>query len=299
MISPRGILLGPTSIVGYAIARLGVPGLVPWANEHNRSPAAADWPRVALSEPDQVRAMLAEVQPAYVIYGDAVCDVPKCEADPDWARSINVTCLRHVLADLPRSCRLIYVSSDHVFGHDGFYDEADMPCPISVYGQTRVEAEALVQAWDDHLIIRPGLPIGVSIDGRTGHWDWLAYRQQRDLPITMIEDEARSAVWSDDLAQRIVAMAQSSVRGIRHIPATRRVDRVALAETVAQRQGLDFSPNLATREEQAHPHLGRVGLMSHYMDQWAEPLASPMDDLDRMPDQVPQPSADGFSFGRA
>ena len=60
-----------------------------------------------------------------------MCDVEKCEADPDWAHEINVQQLHRVIKALPEKTRLVYVSSDHVFGGDGEYDERSRPCPIS------------------------------------------------------------------------------------------------------------------------------------------------------------------------
>jgi dTDP-4-dehydrorhamnose reductase len=46
-----------------------------------------------------------------------------CEAAPDWAREINVEHVRRLMLTLPERTRLIYVSSDHVFGGDGVYNE--------------------------------------------------------------------------------------------------------------------------------------------------------------------------------
>lgn len=82
------------------------------------------------------------------------------------------------MAALPENIRLVYVSSDHVFGGDDAYDEASRPCPISLYGRTRVDAEALVLGRPLSLVIRPGLAIGPSPNGRTGQLDWLHYRTQ-------------------------------------------------------------------------------------------------------------------------
>ena len=84
------------------------------------------------------------------------------------------------------------------------------PCPISVYGRTRVEAEAMVLARPGSLVIRVGLAIGPSPNGRTGHWDWLRYRIGKNLPVTIVHDEYRSVVWAHDLALRVMRMARKS-----------------------------------------------------------------------------------------
>ena len=58
------------------------------------------------------------MQPDVLIYAHAVCDVPKCEAAPEWARALNVGHVERVLSALPVKTRLVYLSSDHVFGGD-------------------------------------------------------------------------------------------------------------------------------------------------------------------------------------
>jgi dTDP-4-dehydrorhamnose reductase len=112
---------------------------------------------------------------------------------------------------------------------DGVYDEHSPPCPISAYGRTRVEAETLALSRPSSLVIRVGLPIGASPNGRTGHLDWLGYRMRRGLPVTIVHDEYRSAVWAGDLAQRVIQLAHSGQTGICHVVASHAVSRVELA----------------------------------------------------------------------
>jgi len=200
--------------------------------------------------------------------------VGKCEAAPEWANDVNVGGLRNVLGALPVRTRVVYVSSDHVFGDDGVYSEGSAPVPISAYGRSRVAAEALVLAREDALVIRPGLAIGPSADGRSGHDDWLRYRVARGLPITIVRDEARSAVWAADLAERVMRLARSPLRGIRHVPATRVVSRSQLARYLLRRRGLRPDFALTERRAQPVPHLGRVAIVSDYDDALAAPLPS-------------------------
>ncbi|MFL2541216.1 MAG: SDR family oxidoreductase [Candidatus Latescibacterota bacterium] len=263
-------IFGATSIPGFNLARLFPKTTRPFAPPNSKSP----WPTLNLEDPTWLKAFFRAQQPQLLIYCHAVCDVGKCEATPDWAREINVGHIRRLLDALPDATRLIYISSDHVFGDNGSYDENSTPCPISVYGQTRVEAEKLVLQHDGSLILRIGLAIGPSHNGRTGHLDWLAYRHQRDLPITIIKDEARSAVWANELAERVMHLAQSEETGLRHIAATRAVSRLELATYLAQH--LNISPffKIASRDQQPAPHLGRVELLTLYEGDLYQPLPS-------------------------
>ena len=266
------LLFGATSLLGFYLAQRFPHTILPFISPGNTSQAVRQWPELRLHDTGWLMEVFARTQPDIVLYCHAVCDVPKCEAAPLWAYEVNVQQVARVLEVLPAQTRLVYVSSDHVFGGDGVYDEESKPCPISVYGRTRVEAEHLVLARSGTLVIRAGLGIGRSPNGRTGHLDWLWYRTQRKLPMTIIEDEHRSVVWQGDLALRVMQLAESACVGIRHISATRAVSRVALAQFLNEQFGIDAIFRVESRHEQPTPHLGRVELASVYQDErWLVP----------------------------
>ena len=257
-------LFGAASILGYSLARQFAGRLQPYGTTH-------------LEDPSWGAPLFDQQNPDILIYGHAVCDVPKCEDAPEWARRINVGHVRRVLNALPSSTRVVYISSDHVFGGDGIYDEDTAPCPISVYGRTRVEAERLVLQRPGSLVIRVGLPIGPSLNGKTGHWDWLRYRSDRNFPITIVSDEYRSAVWADPLARRVMQLAESSAVGIRHVAATRVTSRIALANHLFSLLGKPARYFTETRRQRTTPHLGHVELSTIYNDTLSSPLTSVLD----------------------
>ena len=271
------LLFGATSILGFNLARIFPDTIVPFTSPRNRAAAVQSWPTLNLENSEWVKAIFDHSQPLVLLYCHAVCDVPKCEADPEWAYEINVRHLQRALKALPNQTRLVYVSSDHVFGGDGTYDEYSPPCPISVYGRTRVEAEQVVLERPQSLVIRTGLAIGPSPNGRTGHLDWLRHRTQRQLPITIVEDEYRSVVWTEDLAVRVMELARGQEAGIRHIIATRTVSRIELAYYLLNRLGLEARFHCESRHQRPTPHLGRVELTSAYQDELSIPLPSVVD----------------------
>jgi len=251
------LLFGATSILGHSLARQFPERFEPYGTPG-----------------DGARSLFEQPAPDILIYGHAVCDVPKCENSPEWAQRINVGHVGRVLAALSAQTRMVYVSSDHVFGGDGIYDEEAEPCPISVYGRTRVDAERLVLQISGSLVIRAGLPIGPSVNGRTGHWDWLRYRSQRNFPITIVSDEYRSAVWADHLACRVVQLADSSAVGIRHVAATRVASRIELANHLLALLDRPTAYLTETRRQRSTPHLGHVELATVYKDALSSPLIS-------------------------
>ena len=273
MIGPA-LLFGASSMLGYHLATLFSGSLRPFISPGNRAKSVCHWPSLKLDDSHWIEGIFHQTQPDLLLYCHAVCDVTKCELNPEWAYEINVQQVKRVMAALPEHTRLVYVSSDHVFGGDGVYHEESTPCPISVYGRTRVEAERCVLQQSGSLVIRAGLGIGVSPDGRTGHWDWLRYRTQQNLPITIIEDEFRSTVWISELAQRVMALADSSETGIRHLSATCAISRVELAHYLMKRMGKMATFTIESRHQQNVPHIGRVELDSLYRGELFTPLSS-------------------------
>jgi dTDP-4-dehydrorhamnose reductase len=277
LMTTQTLLFGATSILGYTLARRFPERILPFITPGSHAKSVRHWPMLKLDEPVWLASVFERCSPDVLLYCHAVCDVPKCEAAPDWAREINVEHVRRMLAALPAHTRLVYISSDHVFGGDGVYDEAAPPCPISVYGRTRVDAEKLALQRPGSLVIRVGLPIGPSPNGRTGHWDWLRYRLAKNLPVTIVADEYRSVVWADDLAERIMRLSESSETGLRHVISTRVLSRIELADYLLSLFGMEATYSRESRRDRAAPHLGRVELATSYRGELFTPLVSVLD----------------------
>jgi dTDP-4-dehydrorhamnose reductase len=278
-------LFGATSMLGWSLATpwrdvaVRQRRLTPFCNPYINLPEHSTWPRLKLEDQHALSRLFSEhPPPQLLLHCGGVCDVEQCEKNPAWAWILNVESMELLLTFLPPETRLVYCSSDHVFGGCPTpYDENSEPEPISEYGRTRVAAEKLVLEREGSLVVRSGLGIGPSPDGRTGHLDWLRYRTQNGLPTTLVTDEYRSTVWSNDLAHRVWDLAQSHETGLRHVPATRCVSRIELAKHLDAYYELGAQLHEVTAAERDVPHLGRVELASQFTDEFSEPLPSPLD----------------------
>ena len=271
-------LFGATSMLGWSILRAARPGeTTAFCNSLTKASVDGIHAGIDLDDEPAVAALFAREKPSLIVNCAGVCDVGTCEQSPDFAHVVNVEGTRVLLAHAPADARIVHCSSDHVFSGDGGpYDESSPPDPISVYGRTRVAAEELVLARPNTLVIRAGLWIGPSSTGRIGHLDWLRDRTRRGLPMTIVADEHRSAVWAEDAARRVWELARSTVVGIRHIVAPRIVSRPELARFLVGKFGIDATFDQETRaqrrERSATPHLGKVHLVTRYSDALAAPL---------------------------
>lgn len=270
------LLFGATSMLGWSILRAGrAVDITAFCNATTRTPPEPIVHGIDLDDAPAVRELFACIAPELIINCAGVCDVGTCEESPEFAHLVNVVGTENLIAYAPASTRIVHCSSDHVFsGDSGPYTEDSPTDPISVYGRTRVAAERIVLARANTLVVRAGLWIGPSSTGRIGHLDWLRDRHRRGLPMTVVADEARSAVWAEDAARRVWELARSEITGVRHIVATRAVSRPELAHYLNERFAIGASFELEPRAQRKTPHLGRVELRTRYRDEWAAPLPS-------------------------
>ncbi|MDQ3367120.1 MAG: sugar nucleotide-binding protein [Myxococcota bacterium] len=269
-------LFGANSLLGWSIFRAG-PQAIAFCNGFTRSPPPGIERSIHLDDELAVSQLFAREQPELIVHCAGVCDVATCEEAPDFAYSVNVDGTRILLDYAPAAARIVYCSSDHVFGGDaGPYAEDTAPSPISVYGETRAAAEQLVLARANTLVVRGGLWIGPSSNGRMGHLDWLRQRHRRGLPMTIVADEHRSAVWAEDAARRVWDLAHSSITGIRHLTTTHPVSRPELAHYLSTHFEIGAQFEVVPRVDQRSrgtPHLGHVELATIHTDALAAPLA--------------------------
>ncbi len=267
------LLFGASSMLGWSLVRAR-EGVLAYCNSATRRPPPGVIGGIDLDDEGAVVELFARVQPSLIIQCAGVCDVENCENAPEFAWMVNVEAMRILIAHAPPDARIVYCSSDHVFSGDtGPYDETSPTDPLSVYGRTRVAAEQLMLARDRTVIVRSGPWIGPSASGRNGHLDWLRYRHARNLPMTVVADEARSVVWAEEAARRVWELAESDVTGIRHLVTSRAVSRPELAAYLNTRFEIGAQFAVRQRSDRPVPHPGRIELRTVHRDPLAAPLS--------------------------
>lgn len=195
--------------------------------------------RIALAELDALRAAVLEFQPHYVIHTAAMTSVADAYARPQEAELLNTQAtLALAEATAARGGRFLFTSTDMVFDGDGApYAEGDAPTPPSVYGRTKVAAEAAIRPLARTLSVRVPLMFGLPATGRPSTFAGQLAALRSATPVKLFTDEFRTPLWNQDAADALVRLALSELTGLIHVPGPERLSRYEMIARVAQAIG--------------------------------------------------------------
>lgn len=177
---------------------------------------------IECSSAESVEAVLSSVHPDVVINCAAFVRVDECEERPDEAFRVNAVGAFNVARSAERvGARCIYVSTDYVFdGRKGEpYTEHDVPCPVNVYGASKLAGEYLVQqSCTDWMIARVASLFGKSgARGKGGTFVETVLRKARaGETLQVVADTRMSPTYTVDAAHVLECLIASGARGVFH-----------------------------------------------------------------------------------
>jgi dTDP-4-dehydrorhamnose reductase len=198
-----------------------------------------------ISNPGQVQDVIRSNRPEAIIHAAAMTQVDDCELQPERCRKMNVDASGYLLeaADAV-SAFFLLVSTDFIFdGLSGPYREQDLPHPLSHYGQSKLDAERLVQAdsrsW---AIARTVLVYGVAEDlSRSNIVLWVKSNLEKKKPIKVVDDQWRTPTLVQDLAMGCRLITEKKSEGIFNISGKDMLTPYQMACQTAAYFGLDSS----------------------------------------------------------
>lgn len=101
---------------------------------------------------------------AVLIHLAAVVGAGACDKDPERAKHTNVDGTAKIVADLNKHAKLIYLNTNSGYGvgGEGKCTEESPLNPVSLYGQTKVDAESLVLGRSNSTSLRLATVFGIS-----------------------------------------------------------------------------------------------------------------------------------------
>jgi dTDP-4-dehydrorhamnose reductase len=174
-----------------------------------------DIPDVPVDDNQRLAATFEAYRPTHVLHCGAITDVDGCETDPKLALRVNGEGTANVAA-LCRSigAAMVYVSTDFVF--DGTatqpYRHDDEPCPVSVYGESKLAGERAVlePARSNFYVTRTSWVFG---PGGKNFPRAILNRARSGQPLRVVDDQVGCPSMTRDLAEAIVDLVLSGADG--------------------------------------------------------------------------------------
>jgi dTDP-4-dehydrorhamnose reductase len=177
---------------------------------------------IEISEQESVNRALD--QSFDVLVNSTCLHTRPCEDDPSKAYRVNAIGARN-LANAAREhkAKIVQISTDQVFsGKKNLpYTEFDLPCPVTVYGSTKLAGEYFViNSGADHQILRTTALFGHSpTRGKIGGMNFvetmLKLARENDS-VNVVADEFSSPTSTESLAKQIVKLSYSKEQGVFH-----------------------------------------------------------------------------------
>ncbi len=197
-----------------------------------------------------VRTVLREIRPAVVVNTAALTRVDDCEEDVRTAFDVNT----HAVRNLAGECQalgsvLVHLSTDYVFGGEkrAPYTEDDAPCPLSVYGVSKLAGEYYARTiCARHFVVRTsGLYGTAGARGKGGNFvETMLQMARAGRPIRVVDDQVLTPTYAGDLAEAIARLMGTEAYGLYHMTNNGACSWYEFAGRIFARVGLrpDFGP---------------------------------------------------------
>ncbi|MGV3610243.1 MAG: SDR family oxidoreductase [Fluviicola sp.] len=242
------LITGSNGLLGQKIVKRclkhGIP-FIATSKGINRNPDCPEehYIPLDLQESDAVKKLVEAQRPTAIIHTAALTNVDYCETNPEECHQVNVVASQ-ILFEAAKSIGAHFelLSTDFVFdGENGPYKEEDAVNPLSVYAQSKVDAEQILirdefKNWSiSRTIIVYGTGFGLS---RTNMILWALEALPKGEVMKLVDDQFRAPTWADDLAYGCVEIVLRNQTGIFHLsgPVSRPVNKIV--EEVGEALGL-------------------------------------------------------------
>lgn len=176
-----------------------------------------DLPQFDIANAAIVHQTVLEYWPDAVIHCAAYTQVDKAEQDAVRCYAVNVdgtSVLARTCAEI--QAKLLYVSTDYVFGGDGTspYQTEDAKHPVNTYGETKLLGEQEVQQHcRRHFIVRTSWLFGQYGNNFV---KTILRKANGEEALSVVADQVGSPTYTADLAELLCTIIQSAAYGVYH-----------------------------------------------------------------------------------
>jgi len=236
------LILGGSGLTGSILVAMAVKDFNVCATYLSNpiSVSGCEFVQLDITSRENVFSLMGRLAPDVVVHTVGIASVDFCETNPKEAWRIHVEATKNIADACKRvGSKLIFMSTDFVFdGEKDRYAEEDKPNPISVYAETKLEAEKVIQSADiDYAIVRPAVIYGWHPKSR--FLNWVLQKLVKKEKVSVFIDQYSCPTLVYNLAEAILALAKTDKTGIYHTVGGSCVNRYEFAKKAASIFGLD------------------------------------------------------------
>lgn len=222
----RVLITGANGLLGQKLVNLYADNdaveLIATAKGPDRNPEGTHtYIEMDITNEDEVLRVIQSNKPDVIINTAAMTHVDQCELNPEACRLLNVTAVEYLVrAAKKTNSHFIQLSTDFVFdGLAGPYSEEDEPNPLSIYAESKLESEKLVEGSGlNYAIARTMLVYGIVSDmSRSNIILWVKKSLEEGKEIKVVNDQWRTPTLAEDLAKGCALIAEKRATGIFNI----------------------------------------------------------------------------------
>ncbi len=223
----RILITGSNGLLGQKIVKICLKRGTEFLATSNGKNRNQDCPTDKYQEMDitnqkRISDVFTEFQPTHIIHTAALTNVDYCELNPEECKEVNVLATQKLWEEAQNiNAHFQLLSTDFIFdGLTGNYKETDAPSAVSIYGQSKVDAEQILlnsenKNWSvARTIIVYGKANNLS---RTNIVIWSIDALTKGDPMKIIDDQFRMPTWADDLAWGCIEICNRNKTGIFHL----------------------------------------------------------------------------------
>jgi dTDP-4-dehydrorhamnose reductase len=207
-----------------------------------------------IREPEQVRRLVAQERPDWVILTAGYTDVDGSERNPDLAFAVNRDGTKNVsLVAREFGVKLCYLSTDYVFDGtaDRPYEPDDAMHPLNVYGASKAAGERAVQEQAGRwLIIRTSWLFGAA---RVSFPEKILQAADSLPELKVVTDQIGSPTYTKDLVPAIRELVHSDAHGILNITNSGTCSWFEFAKETLHRAGRSTTISPITSDQAGRP----------------------------------------------
>ena len=207
--------------------------------------------RLDLLDTDDVRKLLNDESPDYIIQCSAMTSIELCELQKDKSDALNVD----AVSFLSKLCcemgiRLIYISTPTVFGNNTGGKrlvEDDDKKPLNYYSKCKSNAEGIVLRGHMNSVVRLN-PFGHAPSG-SFILDWSLKNAMLNSNIVGFTDCSFNPIFAGNIAKYLHVIMSECLAGVFHLGCNDEITKFDFVKSVAKVHGINFSIIAKTIDE--------------------------------------------------